>query len=53
MPNANPAPILIVDDDPNHLKTLQTIIRSWGYRVSAADDGARAVARVKERPPSP
>ena len=42
-------PILIVDDDPNHLKTLRTIITSWGYTVSSADDGAAAVDQVKER----
>jgi two-component system, NtrC family, response regulator HydG len=42
--------ILIVDDDPNHLKTLQTIIKSWGYRVFAADDGAKAVECVKSQP---
>lgn len=46
----NPAHILIVDDDPNHLKALQTIIRSWGYQVSVADDGGKAVESVKERP---
>ncbi len=46
----NPAHILIVDDDPNHLKTLQTIVRSWGYQVSVVDDGAKAVKSVKERP---
>ena len=39
----HPAHILIVDDDPNHLKTLQTIVGSWGYQVSTADDGAEAV----------
>lgn len=42
--------ILIVDDDLNHLKALQTIGRSWGYRVSTADDGIKAVESVKERP---
>ena len=42
--------ILIVDDDPNHLKTLQTIVKSWGYRVSTADDGVKAVENVKEQP---
>ena len=42
--------ILIVDDDINHLKTLQTIIKSWGYKVSTADDGVKAVENVKERP---
>jgi two-component system, NtrC family, response regulator HydG len=42
--------ILIVDDDPNHLKTLQTIIKSWGYQVFAADDGTKAVECVKAQP---
>lgn len=45
----HPAHILIVDDDSNHLKTLQTIVRSWGYQVSTADDGVKAVETVKER----
>jgi two-component system response regulator HydG len=45
-----PFHILIVDDDLNHLKTLQTIVRSWGYQVSLADDGEKAVENVKERP---
>ncbi len=44
-----PAHILIVDDDPNHLKTLKTIVGSWGYQVSTADDGLKAVETVKER----
>jgi len=44
------AHILIVDDDSNHLKILQTIVRSWGYQVSVADDGSVAVENVKERP---
>jgi two-component system, NtrC family, response regulator HydG len=46
----HPSHILIVDDDLNHLKTLQTIVRSWGYQVSTADDGVKAVEIVKERP---
>ncbi len=46
----HPSHILIVDDDPNHLKTLQTIVRSWGYQVSTADDGVKAVESVKEKP---
>jgi two-component system response regulator HydG len=45
----HPSHILIVDDDLNHLKTLQTIIRSWGYQVSTADDGIKALENVKER----
>ena len=42
--------ILVVDDDPGHLTTLQTIIRSWGYEVQTADDGTGAVERVKSGP---
>jgi two-component system response regulator HydG len=46
----NVSHILIVDDDANHLKTLQTIVRSWGYQVSVAEDGAKAVENVKAGP---
>jgi len=46
----NTPEILIVDDDSNHLKTLQKIIKSWGYQVAGVDDGAKAVESVKERP---
>jgi len=42
--------ILIVDDDPGHLATLQTIVKSWGYRVTCADDGTTAVENVKQGP---
>jgi two-component system response regulator HydG len=42
--------ILVVDDDLSHLKTLKTIIRSWGYNTTEADDGTKAVECVKERP---
>ena len=42
--------ILVVEDDLSHLKTLKTIITSWGYRTTEADDGTMAVQRVRERP---
>ncbi|RJR51779.1 MAG: sigma-54-dependent Fis family transcriptional regulator [Desulfobacteraceae bacterium] len=42
--------VLIVDDDEAHLMTLRTIIKSWGYHVEGANDGTRAVQRVKESP---
>lgn len=45
-----PSHILIVDDAPNHLKILKTIVGSWGYQVSVADDGGMAVEHVKKRP---
>ncbi len=50
MAERNRFQILVVDDDANHLKTLKTIIASWGYAVSLAEDGAQAVARVGEGP---
>ena len=42
--------ILIVDDDPGHLVSVKTIIRSWGYHVDTADDGDVAVEMVKTSP---
>ena len=50
MAERTPLHILVVDDDPNHLKTLKTIIASWGYQVSLAEDGEKAVARVNVGP---
>jgi len=44
------ATILVVDDDPGHLTTLKTIIKSWGYLIEVAEDGFKAVEKVKERP---
>ena len=42
--------VLVVDDDAAHLTTLATIIRSWGYGVATADDGAAAVETVQGQP---
>ena len=42
--------ILIVDDDPGHLVSVKTIVRSWGYAVETADDGGVAVEMVKSEP---
>lgn len=42
--------IMIVDDDPGHLTTLKTIVRSWDYSVETADDGTKALEKVKGRP---
>jgi two-component system response regulator HydG len=46
----SPVDILIVDDDPGHLTTLKTILKSWGYRVEGADDGQSALDLIRERP---
>ena len=42
--------ILVVDDDPGHLVSVKTIIRSWGYGVETADDGSIAVELGQRMP---
>lgn len=42
--------MLIVDDDRGHLATLKTIVSSWGYQVTTAEDGSIAVKMVKTQP---
>jgi two-component system, NtrC family, response regulator HydG len=44
------AKILVVDDDPGHLVSVKTIIRSWGYGVETAADGSVAVEMVTTTP---
>lgn len=50
MSSRKPFHILVVDDDLSHLKILKTIITTWGYEASEADDGTKAVELVRERP---
>lgn len=38
--------VLVVDDDPGHLSMLQTLLAGWGYAISTAEDGSRAVEEV-------
>ncbi len=47
----NPPLILVVEDDPDILKLMETALGGEGYRVATAEDGAEAliVAR-RERP---
>ncbi len=42
--------VLVVDDDLAHRAMLKTLLTSWGYDVSLADDGAAAVEEVRRRP---
>jgi two-component system response regulator HydG len=42
--------ILVVDDDRAHRTMLRTLLGGWGYQVEEADDGARAIERVREKP---
>ncbi len=41
--------ILVVDDEPVHLKMLDTVLSSEGYDVQEADDGETAIAAVEEQ----
>ncbi len=42
--------VLVVDDDLAHRTMLKTLLASWGYDVTLADDGAAAVEEVRRRP---
>lgn len=41
--------VLIVDDDHAHRTMLRTLISGWGYVVDEADDGSRAIEKVRAR----
>ena len=41
------AKILVVDDDPDFVEIMRTILESHGYGVITASNGQQALARVK------
>ena len=41
--------ILIVDDEPAHLKMLEAVLSAEGFEVRKADDGQTAITAVEER----
>jgi len=43
--------ILIVDDDPDFQDALANLLQSRGYVVSSADNGAKALQRLRESDP--
>jgi class 3 adenylate cyclase len=45
------ARVLIVDDAPANVKLLEDLLVFHGYEVEVADDGARALAVIRERMP--
>jgi signal transduction histidine kinase len=50
MTEANsPVRILVVDDEPNVLTTIQAILQHEGYLVDACADGAAALRAIRER----
>jgi two-component system, OmpR family, KDP operon response regulator KdpE len=45
------AHILVVDDEPNIVSTMTTLLRSRGYEVTSASSGRRAVEEIARREP--
>ena len=44
--------ILVVDDEPNVVRTLTFVLKKEGYDVSSAVNGEEAIAKIKESKPS-
>jgi two-component system response regulator HydG len=41
--------ILVVDDDLAHRTMLKTLIGGWGYNITEADDGEKAIETVRQK----
>ena len=48
---ASKGKILIVDDDPDFVKTIKMVLLSDGYEVVVANDGKQGLEKVKESRP--
>jgi len=46
-----PASILVADDEPNIVLSLEFILKQAGYRVRVASDGEAALAAIGSEPP--
>ena len=44
-------PVLVVDDEPDILRTLAQLLRDSGYEVASASSGVDALAVARSRPP--
>jgi CheY-like chemotaxis protein len=44
--------ILVVDDSPDNVFLIQTILEEEGYKISTAEDGPSALAEIEQSPPS-
>jgi DNA-binding response OmpR family regulator len=44
--------ILVVDDEPNVVRTLTFVLKKEGYDVSSAGDGEEAISKVHESKPN-
>ncbi|NJO80972.1 MAG: response regulator, partial [Cyanobacteria bacterium RM1_2_2] len=43
--------ILAVDDSPDNLFLVQTILEDKGYQVSLAENGSSALSSIEKSPP--
>jgi len=48
---SNPQSVLIVDDEPNILLSLEFLMRKTGYEVRTAKDGEEALAEILQAAP--
>ena len=48
---SKPHSVLIVDDEPNILLSLQFLMKKTGYEVRTAKDGEEALAEIRVRRP--
>lgn len=46
-----PGPILVVDDDGNAVRLMETMLRRFGYRTEGRLDGTSALAMAEKEPP--
>ncbi|MCE0731692.1 response regulator [Halomonas sp. G15] len=45
------AKVLVVDDEPNIVLSLEFLMQQAGFEVVTAEDGESALARIEEGPP--
>ena len=43
-----PPRVMVVDDDPDHLRVVSTILEEMGYEVEEAEDAEAALARDRK-----
>ncbi len=43
--------VLIVDDDPDFVETIEIVLQGNGYETRTANDGEEALKKVKEKAP--
>jgi two-component system sensor histidine kinase/response regulator len=51
MSNQSGASLLVVDDTPNNLRLLSTLLAGHGHKVRVANSGAHALESVRANPP--